>query len=95
MGEHHIARGLEGEHLRAFMDAVLTDLRALERMLDEDRFETGVRRIGAEQEMFLVDEGFRPSSSTRGSGRPTARCRCWKRWTTRTSPPSWASSTWS
>jgi CBS domain-containing protein len=61
VGEHQIARGLEGEHLRAFMDAVLTDLRALERMLDEERFETGVRRIGAEQEMFLVDEGFRPA----------------------------------
>jgi CBS domain-containing protein len=62
VGEQHVARGLEGEHLRTFMDAVLTDLRALERMLDEGRFETGVRRIGVEQEMFLVDEGFRPAN---------------------------------
>ena len=38
------------------MRAILADLRALERMLDEGMFETGVRRIGAEQEMFLIDE---------------------------------------
>src|SRR5262245_25825523 len=40
---------------REFMVALLADLRALERMLAEGRFETGVRRIGAEQEMFLID----------------------------------------
>lgn len=40
------------------MRAVLADLRALERMLEEKRFETGVARIGAEQEMFLVDQGY-------------------------------------
>lgn len=40
---------------REFMSAILADLRALERMLREGRFETGVRRIGAEQEMFLID----------------------------------------
>ena len=30
-------------------------------MLDMDMFETGVRRIGAEQEMFLVDQASRPA----------------------------------
>ena len=40
---------------REFMVALLNDLRALERMLAEGLFETGVRRIGAEQEMFLID----------------------------------------
>lgn len=44
------------------MQSVLTDLRALEHMIETDRFETGVRRIGAEQEMFLIDEGFRPAN---------------------------------
>lgn len=46
---------------RAFIRAVLADLRALERMLAEQRFEKGVRRIGAEQEMFLTDQSFLPA----------------------------------
>lgn len=46
---------------RAFIRAVLGDLRALERMLREGRFEKGVRRIGAEQEMFLTDQAFLPA----------------------------------
>ena len=50
----------EPEKLRAFMKHLLRDLRALERMLEEGSFETGIRRIGAEQELFLVDEAMRP-----------------------------------
>ena len=38
----------------AFMKALLDDVAALERILEEGRIEKGVRRIGAEQEMFLV-----------------------------------------
>jgi CBS domain-containing protein len=48
---------------RAFTRALLRDLRALERMLDEGLFETGIRRIGAEQEMFLVNEAWRPATT--------------------------------
>ncbi len=54
----------DGKHRRDFMRAVLTDLRALERMLDEKRFEKGVRRIGAEQEMFLTDRGWQPTPAS-------------------------------
>src|SRR5215212_1039773 len=43
------------------MSAILADLRALERMLREGRFETGVRRIGAEQEFFLIDRSWTPA----------------------------------
>jgi CBS domain-containing protein len=32
-------------------------------MLDEGLFETGITRIGAEQEMFLVNEAWRPAST--------------------------------
>ena len=42
---------------------MLADLRALERMLDEGLFETGVRRIGAEQEMFLIDDDLAPGAA--------------------------------
>jgi len=47
---------------RAFTKALLRDVKALERMLAEGLFETGIRRIGAEQEMFLVNEAWRPAS---------------------------------
>ncbi len=50
------------ETIRVFTRAVLRDLQALERMLDEGRVEAGPRRFGAEQEMFLAGEGWRPAS---------------------------------
>lgn len=56
---------LAGEERRRFTRAILTDLRALERMLDEGVFDEGPPRIGAEQEMFLIDKAtFEP---TKGS----------------------------
>jgi hypothetical protein len=51
---------LEGEARRRFMRALLNDLRALERMVEEGQFERGVSRIGAEQELFLVDRRTTP-----------------------------------
>lgn len=52
---------LVGERQREFMSAILADVRALERMIEENLFETGIRRIGAEQEMFLIDEAWAPA----------------------------------
>jgi CBS domain-containing protein len=49
---------------REFMHAMLADLRALDRMLREGRFETGPRRIGAEQEMFLIDRHWAPARAS-------------------------------
>ena len=46
---------------REFMSALLNDIKALERMLEEGTFESGVRRIGVEQEMFIVDRSWRPT----------------------------------
>jgi CBS domain-containing protein len=51
----------EPESIRAFTRSILKDLRALERIISEGMIEDGVRRIGLEQEMFLVDSGFRPA----------------------------------
>ena len=61
MGEAKIDERSDPEQLRVFMQKVLRDARALERMLDEGRFEEGSRRIGAEQELFLVDAARRPA----------------------------------
>src|SRR6267142_208429 len=60
--EHKKTDGLlEGDARRRFMRAVLADLRALEQMLEASAFERGVVRIGAEQELFLVDRGYHPA----------------------------------
>ena len=57
--DHKTTTGeLSGDERRHFMRALLSDLRALERMLAEGMFERGVARIGSEQEMFLVDRSF-------------------------------------
>jgi CBS domain-containing protein/gamma-glutamyl:cysteine ligase YbdK (ATP-grasp superfamily) len=53
---------LHGEpEMRKFSRALIADLTALDQMLKMDLFETGVRRIGAEQELFLIDPEMRPA----------------------------------
>jgi CBS domain-containing protein/gamma-glutamylcysteine synthetase len=64
MAKQEIRDRSDPESMRAFMRALLEDVRALERMLAGEWFETGVRRIGAEQEMFLVDRGLRPANKS-------------------------------
>ncbi len=61
MGEHDVAQPTDERDLRSFMRRLLDDVQALERMLDEGMIETGVRRIGAEQEMFLVEPSGGPA----------------------------------
>jgi CBS domain-containing protein len=60
MGEHNVEQ-FDQEKSQVFMKAVLNDLRALALMLESGLVETGVRRIGAEQEMFLIDRDLRPA----------------------------------
>lgn len=60
MGEMNV-KELSAGRLRVFMQKLLTDLRALEKMIDLGLIETGVRRIGAEQEVFLVQRSRAPS----------------------------------
>jgi len=52
---------LVGEERRRFMGALLNDLRALELMVERGMFERGVSRIGAEQEIFIVDGAYHPA----------------------------------
>jgi CBS domain-containing protein len=60
MGEHDV-KELSSESLRSFTRSLLGDLQALEMMLRGGLIESGVRRIGAEQELFLVDRAFNPA----------------------------------
>lgn len=60
MGRVDVKSGVRAEVLQGFLQALLRDVRALEIMLrDADLFDPD-RRIGAEQEMFLVDPQGRP-----------------------------------
>jgi len=61
MGVHNVDREFDERKLQAFMTAVLDDLRALDYMIDHDCIESGVHRVGAEQEMFLVDRNLHPA----------------------------------
>jgi CBS domain-containing protein len=60
VGEHSVEQYSE-EKSQAFMRALLNDLRALAFMLEEGLVERGVQRLGAEQEMFLIDREMRPA----------------------------------
>jgi len=61
MGQHQVEQQVDETKAQAFMKALLEDLRALAFMLKDGRVETGVTRIGAEQEMFLIDRYLRPA----------------------------------
>jgi CBS domain-containing protein/gamma-glutamyl:cysteine ligase YbdK (ATP-grasp superfamily) len=61
MGEQNVQRDVAPSALREFTNHLMRDVRALELMLHEDMFEAGVRRIGAEQELFMVDERGQPA----------------------------------
>jgi CBS domain-containing protein len=61
MGEQDVRRESEADEIRVFLKHLLNDVRAFEKMLDDDLFESDIRRIGAEQEMFLVDPHWRPA----------------------------------
>ena len=60
MGDHNVEE-FDQQKSQAFMKAVLNDLRALAFMLERGLVESGSKRIGAEQEMFLIDRDLRPA----------------------------------
>lgn len=60
MGEHDV-KELDTERLRDFTRKLIADLKALELLIQHGFIESGVRRIGAEQELFLVDRRWRPA----------------------------------
>ncbi|MBX3279634.1 MAG: CBS domain-containing protein [Acidobacteria bacterium] len=62
MGDHIVAAVAGEPEARIFMKALLADLTALERMIDAGGIESGPARIGAEQEMFLVDRDLHPAA---------------------------------
>ncbi len=61
MGEKNVITERDESRMRQFTKAVLNDLQALEMMLAGGQLEENRWRIGAEQEMFLVDSAMHPA----------------------------------
>lgn len=61
MGEQNIVEGASEKVRQDFMKSLLEEVRALEAMLEKGMVETGVSRIGAEQEMFLINHAHQPA----------------------------------
>lgn len=58
MGEHKVNKLNSQEELQLFVKHLLNDVKALELMLKQDSFEKDTMRIGAEQELFMVDNTY-------------------------------------
>jgi hypothetical protein len=62
MGEQKVSLVSDQKQMQKFVKSLLNDVTALEYMLDNNWFESDVVRIGAEQEMVMVDKTtFKPS----------------------------------
>jgi CBS domain-containing protein/gamma-glutamylcysteine synthetase len=61
MGRHDVEMATGEDQRRAYMRALLRDVEALEIMLREGMIESGTPRIGAEQEMALIDRAGHPA----------------------------------
>lgn len=62
MGEQRVSLVSDQKQMQKFVKSLLNDVSALEHMIKEGWFETDITRIGAEQEMVMVDnETFKPA----------------------------------
>ena len=62
MGDHETPNTHDEQRHQGFLRALLDDVKALEKLIDGDLIERGVRRIGAEQEVFLIDRAGHPAA---------------------------------
>ncbi len=60
MGDQQISP-LSGQTKTAFLRHLLDDIGALEQMIEQGLIETGITRIGAEQELCLIKDDLRPA----------------------------------
>ncbi len=61
MGTQEVQARLSSEQRSRFMRSLLRDVQALEHLIEEGALESGVERIGAEQEMVMVDRDWQPA----------------------------------
>lgn len=61
---HALAKSALDKNARVdFIRHLLNDIKSLEYMLDKGHFETGIHRIGAEQEFCLISKNWRPEKN--------------------------------
>ena len=61
MGEYKVNSKLKKENRLLYINHLLDDLKSLAYMLENNRIESDVIRLGAEQEFCLVDQSWRPA----------------------------------
>ena len=62
MGEQRVSLLSDQGQMHQFVRKLLNDVQALKYMIDNDWFESGITRIGAEQEMCMVNTtNFKPA----------------------------------
>ncbi len=61
MGEHRVHDTSDEQRTRAYVRAMLDDIRALEVMIEKGLIESDVRRVGVEQEMYIVNSQDYPA----------------------------------
>jgi len=61
MGEHRVHDTSDEQRTRVFVRAMLNDIQALEVLIEQDLIERDIRRVGVEQEMYIVDAGGYPA----------------------------------
>ncbi len=61
MGVQTVSLAQNEEQMQHFVRHLLKDVKAIEYMLENDWFDTGITRIGAEQEMCIVNQAYKPA----------------------------------
>ena len=61
MGSQSVKAIKTQKQRKNFVYHLLNDIKALEFMIENDAFEKGIQRVGAEQELCIVDKHYRPS----------------------------------
>ncbi|MFT7377962.1 MAG: hypothetical protein ACI88Z_001798, partial [Sphingobacteriales bacterium] len=61
MGDLNVKIASSGKEQQEFTKLLLKDVQALSKLLEQGRFDIEVTRIGAEQELCLIDKNYRPS----------------------------------
>lgn len=64
MGEQNVKNFDANDERSVFIEHLIKDIEALELMLDKGLIESGIYRIGAEQEFCLVDKNWRPAKNS-------------------------------
>ncbi len=62
MGIHSVKAIESLSERKDFLYHLLNDVKTLDTMIKDDLFEKGIQRIGAEQELCLIDKNYRPSN---------------------------------